>query len=120
MDEQAPPRMRFESALMGAEELRAVLRRREREGGSVALNIVLEGLVSPAHFAAFLVDKTGFSPVSEAVLERVTLTEVKLLPNALLYDGALIPLGEHDGHMLAAMCDPSDEALLSDLTLVAG
>ncbi len=108
---------------MSAESLEQALRLKERQGGSLALNLVLTGAVDDEVLAAFYEERFRMPRLTEAELVEVGAEALKVLPSEIIYDCGILPirpLGDEGGRMLVGVLDPMEPEELEEASFFAG
>ena len=107
--------------LLTRESLERALQRKEREGGSLALNLVLEGAVDEGRLSEFYRDRYQLPVAEEIQLQSVDDVTFSLIPLEIIYDSGIIPLFLPDEENLAVgLVDPTDRGLIAEATFFSG
>ena len=110
-----------EEGLLSAESLERALVRKEREGGSLALNLVLEGAIDEQSLASFYASRYSLSQVGEDTLDEVNADTFALVPLEIIYDSGILPLALQDEtHLAVGLVDPTDRGLIAEATFFSG
>jgi hypothetical protein len=101
--------------------LESALRRKEREGGSLALNLVLAGAVQEDNLVAYYQRKLGLPRATAEQLEQVERATFELIPLEIIYDSGILPMHLVDEENLAVgLVDPTDRGLIAEATFFSG
>lgn len=107
--------------LLSGDDLERAVRRKTDEGGSLALNLVLEGAVDELRLAKFYVQKMHLDPVPEETLDKVDDMTFSLIPLEIIYDSGILPLKIKDEDTLVVgLVDPTDRELIAEATFFCG
>ena len=110
-----------QEGLLSREALERALERKEREGGSLALNLVLEGAVDEGRLLEFYRDRYQLPVTDEFSLGEIDDVTFSLIPLEIIYDSGIIPLGIVDEeHLAVGLVDPTDRGLIAEATFFAG
>ncbi|MBN1947288.1 MAG: hypothetical protein JW797_16585 [Bradymonadales bacterium] len=107
--------------LLSREALERAVRRKQASGGSLALNLVMEGAVDENRLVEFYAQKLNLTLAPQAMLAGIDRTIFSLIPLEICYDGGLLPLYLKDQETLVVgQVDPSDEDLLVEVAFFSG
>lgn len=109
--------------LLTAEALEQALHLKTRQGGSLAVNLVVAGAIDDLTLASFYSDRYQIEHVTEEELRAVGREAFGLIPVEIIYDAGIFPLrleGESQERLVVGMIDPSEPDVLEEAAFFAG
>lgn len=110
-----------EEGLLSREALERAVSRKERDGGSLALNLVLEGAVDEGTLVHFYAERYSLPTADESQLQNIDDETFSLIPLEIAYDSGIIALYcQDETHLAVGLVDPSDRGLIAEATFFSG
>ncbi|MEL6181728.1 MAG: hypothetical protein AAFS10_22400, partial [Myxococcota bacterium] len=107
--------------VLSAVALEQAVRLKDLQGGSLAVNLVLAGVMDDKTLATFYQHHFGLPRVTEQQLSRVTREIFNLIPVEIIYDAGILPLAVHpdQGQLAVGVIDPTEKASLDEAAFFA-
>ncbi len=110
--------------VLSSEALEQALRLKERQGGSLAVNLVITGALDDQSLATFYRERYDVAPIEEAQLLKIDRAVFSLIPVEIIYDTGILPLwvegeDEDEPTLIVGMIDPSEPQTLEEASFFA-
>jgi hypothetical protein len=109
--------------LLSAEALEQAVRLKERQGGSLAVNLVITGAVDDQTLSSFYHERYRLDPLEEEEIAAVDGRTFRVIPVEIIYDFGLFPVrieGEEGmERLIVGMIDPSEPEVLEEASFFA-
>ena len=109
--------------VLSAEALEQAVRLKERQGGSLAVNLVITGAVDDETLSSFYRERYRLDPLREEEIAAVDGATFALIPVEIVYDFGLFPVrvvGEEGmERLVVGMIDPSEPEVLEEAAFFA-
>ena len=110
-----------QSGLVSRQDLDRALFEKTEHGGSLAVNLVLLGIIEEEALAEFFVGHFEMQRVSGAMLAAVDIAVFERLPLEVIYETGVLPLAVlDDDRLIVGVIDPSEEAGIDEAQFYAG
>ncbi len=109
--------------LLSAEALEQAVRLKERQGGSLAVNLVITGAIDDQTLSSFYRERYRLEPLGEDEISAVVLRTFRIIPVEIIYDFGLFPVRiegvEGMERLVVGMIDPSEPEVLEEASFFA-
>lgn len=113
----------IQRGVLSAEALEQAVRLKERQGGSLAVNLVITGAVDDETLSSFYRERYRLEPLGEDEIASVDGQVFRMIPVEIIYDFGLFPVrleGEEGmERLVVGMIDPSEPDVLEEASFFA-